>query len=51
MTVRLREGEVCAVGRGTYPDIFVASARAYVNALNHLFKKEQEGLRLHCQHD
>ena len=51
VTVRLREGEVCAVGRGTHPDIFVASARAYVNALNHLFKKEQEGPRLHCQHD
>ena len=51
VTVRLREGEVSAVGRGTHPDIFVASARAYVNALNHLFKKEQEGPRLHCQHD
>ena len=51
VTVRLRDGEVSAVGRGTHPDIFVASARAYVNALNHLFKKEQEGPRLHCQHD
>ena len=51
VTVRLREGEISAVGRGTHPDIFVASARAYVNALNHLFKKEQEGPRLHSQHD
>lgn len=51
VTVRLREGEFSAVGRGTHPDIFVASARAYVNALNHLFKKEEEGPRLHCQHD
>ena len=50
VTVRLREGEFSAVGRGTHPDIFVASARAYVNALNHLFKKEEDGPRLHCQH-
>lgn len=50
VTVRLREGDFSAVGRGTHPDIFVASARAYVNALNHLFKKEEEGPRLHCQH-
>ena len=51
VTVRLREKDITAVGRGTHPDIFVASARAYVNALNHLSKKEQEGPRLHCQHD
>lgn len=50
MTVRLREGEFSAVGRGAHPDILVATARAYVNALNHLAKKEKEGERLHCQH-
>ncbi len=31
-----------AVGRGAHPDITVASARAYVNALNRLTKKERE---------
>ncbi len=51
VTVRLRDGDYSAVGRGTHPDIFVASARAYVNALNRLAKKEEEGPRLHCQHD
>ena len=49
VSVRLREGNVYALGRGAHPDIFVASARAYVNALNHLFAKEEEGPRLHCQ--
>lgn len=51
VTVRLREKGYSAVGRGTHPDIFVASARAYVDALNHLAKREEEGRRLHCQHD
>lgn len=50
VTVRIREGDITAVGRGTHPDILVASARAYINALNHLVKKEQEGPRLHSQH-
>lgn len=51
VTVRLRENAFSAIGRGTHPDIFVASAKAYVDALNHLAKREEEGLRLHCQHD
>ena len=51
VTVRLRDGNFSAVGRGTHPDIFVASARAYVDALNNLAKREEEGRRLHCQHD
>ena len=51
VTVRIRENGHSAVGRGTHPDIFVASARAYVDALNHLAKREEEGCRLHCQHD
>ena len=51
VTVRIRENGHSAVGRGTHPDIFVASARAYVDALNHLAKREEEGRRLHCQHD
>lgn len=51
VTVRLRENDLSSVGRGTHPDIFVASARAYVDALNNLAKREAEGARLHCQHD
>ncbi|WP_165176178.1 2-isopropylmalate synthase [Desulfovibrio sp. ZJ369] len=51
VTVRIREKAYSAVGRGTHPDIFVASAKAYVDALNHLAKREEEGARLHCQHD
>ena len=51
VTVRIKENGHSAVGRGTHPDIFVASAKAYVDALNHLAKREEEGTRLHCQHD
>ena len=51
VTVRLKENGHSAVGRGTHPDIFVASAKAYVDALNHLGKREEEGRRLHCQYD
>ena len=48
--MRLAEGSFKAVGRGAHPDVLVASARAYVNALNNLSKLEKEGERLHCQH-
>ncbi len=40
--VRLEEEQASAVGRGTDPDIIVACAKAYVNALNRLAKKEEE---------
>ncbi len=50
VTVRLREGALSAVGRGNHADIFVASARAFVDALNNLAKREAEGARLHS-HD
>lgn len=40
--VRLCEKGRCAVGRGTHPDVIMASARAFANALNRLAKKEQE---------
>lgn len=50
VTVRLRENNISVVGRGNHPDIFVASARAFVDALNNLAKREQEGMRLHS-HD
>ncbi len=44
VTVRVCDTEknICAVGRGTHPDITVSSARAYVNALNRLAKKTGE---------
>ena len=42
VTVRLEEGGHKSVGRGSGNDIIVASAKAYVNALNRLVKKEEE---------
>lgn len=42
VTVRLREGKNNAVGRGADPDVLVASAKAYIDALNRLVLKEQE---------
>ncbi|MDR1777219.1 MAG: 2-isopropylmalate synthase [Desulfovibrio sp.] len=42
VTVRLRSESGASVGRGAHPDILVASARAYVNALNSLAKLESE---------
>ncbi len=50
VTVRLRDKGINAIGRGTHPDVIVASARAYVNALNRLAKAERDGERSHCQH-
>lgn len=47
VTVRLAENGISVVGRGNHPDIFVASARAFVDALNNLAKREEEGIRLH----
>ncbi len=42
VTVRLEERGITAVGRASDPDIIVASAKAYINALNRLVKKEEE---------
>ncbi len=44
VTVRICDQvtNISAVGRGAHPDITVASARAYVNALNRLTKKESD---------
>jgi len=42
VTVRISENGCGAVGRGSHPDIINASARAYVNALNRLAKKQEE---------
>ena len=40
VTVRLEENGVSTVGRGSDPDILVASAKAYINALNRLVMKQ-----------
>ncbi|MDR1946089.1 MAG: 2-isopropylmalate synthase [Desulfovibrio sp.] len=42
VTVRISENDRTAVGRGAHPDIINAGARAYLNALNRLSKKEEE---------
>jgi 2-isopropylmalate synthase len=42
VTVRISENGRTAVGRGAHPDIIDAGARAYLNALNRLSKKEEE---------
>lgn len=49
VTVRLSENGFSAIGRGNHPDIFVASARAFVDALNNLIKRQEQGARLHSQ--
>ncbi len=38
-TVRLEEDGREVIGQGTHPDIIVASARAYINALNRLYSR------------
>ncbi|WP_045216668.1 2-isopropylmalate synthase [Desulfonatronovibrio magnus] len=40
VTVKLEENAMTSVGRASDPDIIVASAKAYINALNRLAKKE-----------
>ena len=51
VTARIAENGFSAIGRGAHPDIIVASAKAYVNALNHLVQAEKEGHKIHCQLD
>jgi 2-isopropylmalate synthase len=42
VTVKLGEGAKTSVGRASDPDVIIASAKAYINALNRLAKKEEE---------
>ncbi len=42
VTVNITEQGLATVGKGTDPDIIVASARAYIDALNRLTKKEKD---------
>ncbi|MFP4087259.1 MAG: 2-isopropylmalate synthase [Desulfobacteraceae bacterium] len=47
VTVRLKENGRVALGKGADPDIITASARAYVNGLNHLeYMKQNPSLAL-----
>ena len=39
VTVRITDGAVSSSGRGSDPDVIMASARAYVDALNRLDAK------------
>ena len=48
VTVRVSHKGLNAVGRGAHPDITVASAKAYVNALNALVKNAEDAPR-HAQ--
>ena len=41
VTVRLRDGDTQAVGRGSDPDIIVASAKAFIDAHNRLEQKKR----------
>jgi len=42
VTVKIQDNEKTSVGRGAHEDIIVASAKAYLNALNRLAKKQEE---------
>lgn len=42
VTVRLQEGDHIVLGQGSHTDIIVASAKAYLNALNKLEYKKKE---------
>ena len=42
VTVKIEDNGFSSVGRGADPDIVVASAKAYLSALNRLAKKEEE---------
>ncbi|MEK7680287.1 MAG: 2-isopropylmalate synthase [Deltaproteobacteria bacterium] len=42
VTVRLKEDDHIALGQGSHTDIIVASAKAYINAINRLEHKKKE---------
>ena len=50
VTARIAENGFSAVGRGNHPDIFVASARAFVDALNNLARRQEQGKKVHSQY-
>jgi len=46
VSVRIQEGDMQVVGRGAHTDVIVASAKAYVNALNKLERRKRTGTEL-----
>ena len=42
----MEENNCISIGRGADPDIIIASAKAYINALNRLVKLEQQGAKI-----
>ena len=46
VTVIMEEDGCSSIGRGADPDIIIASAKAYINALNRLVKMEQQGPKI-----
>lgn len=42
VTVRLQEGDTIVLGQGSHTDIIVASAKAYINALNRLEYRKKD---------
>ncbi|WAL62690.1 2-isopropylmalate synthase [Thermocoleostomius sinensis] len=51
VTIRLKHDDRIFSGHGAHTDIIVASAQAYMNALNRLYGALQAGKSLHPQHD
>ncbi len=51
VTIRVRNGERIYSGHAANTDIIVASAYAYVNALNRLYTAMQAGSSIHPQHE
>ena len=51
VTIRLKHEDLIFSGHGANTDIIVASAQAYINALNRLSASLQQGKVLHPQHD
>jgi 2-isopropylmalate synthase len=51
VTIRLQHDDRIFSGHGANTDIIVASAHAYVSALNRLYASLQQGKPLHPQHD
>ena len=49
VTIRIRQGDSMFVGRGSDTDIIVASARAYMNALNRLLASEGTAAPIRAQ--
>ncbi|MBC6473988.1 MAG: 2-isopropylmalate synthase [Hormoscilla sp. GM102CHS1] len=51
VTIRLKHEEQVFSGHAAHTDIIVASAQAYVNALNRLYTAQQTGDRVHPQYE